>query len=44
MIDDLLVCSQGTLDGLVRAANLAITDWRDLRMQAASLSEKPGRA
>jgi hypothetical protein len=26
MIDDLLVCSQGTLDGLVRAANLAITD------------------
>jgi hypothetical protein len=40
VIDDLLVCSRGRLDELVRAAHLALTDWRDLRMMAADL--RPG--
>ena len=35
VIEDMLVCSHGRLDDLVRAAHLALTDWRDLRMQAA---------
>lgn len=39
VIEDLLVCSRGTLEGLVQAAQLAITDWRDLRMMAARVSE-----
>ena len=43
VIDDLLVCSQGTLTGLIAAAHLGLTDWRDLRMQAMSLSEQSGR-
>ena len=43
VIDDLLVCSQGTLTGLIAAAHLGLTDWRDLRMQAVSLSEQSGR-
>jgi hypothetical protein len=34
VIDDLLVCSHGRLDLLVRAAHLASIDWRDLRLQA----------
>jgi len=43
VIDDLLVCSQGTLTGLIAAAHLGLIDWRDLRMQAVSLSEQSGR-
>ena len=43
VMEDLLVCSEGTLEGLIRAANLGITDWRDLRMQAASVLEKRNR-
>ena len=34
IVDDMLVVSQGTLQGLVRAARLAVTDWRDLRVVA----------
>lgn len=34
VIEDILVCSDGRLDGLVRAAHLAVTDWRDLRVAA----------
>jgi hypothetical protein len=37
IIDDLLVCSEGRLDGLIRAAHVAVTDWRDLRMWADRL-------
>jgi hypothetical protein len=31
------VCAEGRLDRLVAAAHLAVTDWRDLRMQAAEI-------
>ena len=34
VIDDMLIVSDGTLDGLVAAAHLGITDWRDLRVAA----------
>lgn len=34
IIDDLFVLSEGQLDQLVRAARLAMTDWRDLRVAA----------
>ena len=34
IVDDMLVVSQGTLQGLVQAARLAVTDWRDLRVVA----------
>lgn len=37
VIDDLLVCSGGDLAGLVRAARLGTTDWRDLRMAADAI-------
>ena len=34
VIEDMLVVSGGTLDGLIAAAHLGITDWRDLRVAA----------
>ena len=34
VVDDMLVVSGGTLDGLIAAAHLGITDWRDLRAAA----------
>jgi hypothetical protein len=34
VIEDILVCSQGDLAGLVRAARLAVEDYRDLRLAA----------
>jgi len=34
VIDDMLLVSGGTLDGLIAAALLGITDWRDLRVAA----------
>jgi hypothetical protein len=37
VIDDVLVCSEGKLDLLIDAAQLAVTDWRDLRLQADAL-------
>jgi hypothetical protein len=36
IIDDLLLLSDGRLDGLVSAARLAVTDWRDLKLAAAA--------
>lgn len=37
VIDDVLLCSQGTLDGLVTAAHLAVIDRHDLSVWAESL-------
>lgn len=37
VIEDVLVCSQGTLEGLVAAAHLAVIDRRDLSVWATSL-------
>jgi hypothetical protein len=34
VIEDMLLLSGGRLDGLVRAARLALMDWRDLRVAA----------
>lgn len=42
MVDDILLVSAGTLDGLVRAARLAVRDWRDINLWAQRLrSEEP---
>ena len=40
VIEDLLVCSEGHLDRLIKAVHLAVTDWRDLRVAA---DERRGR-
>ena len=37
IVDEVLLCSRGTLGGLVEAARLAVLDRRDLHMWAASL-------
>jgi hypothetical protein len=37
VIDDVLVCSGGTLRGLVGAAHLAVEDRRDLSVLASEL-------
>jgi hypothetical protein len=37
VVDDVLRCSEGTLDGLVNAAHLAVIDRRDLAVWAQSL-------
>ena len=34
VIDDVLLCSGGTLEGLIDAAQLAVADFRDLRLRA----------
>jgi hypothetical protein len=34
LVDDLLLVSDGSIEGLVEAAHLALTDWRDLKMAA----------
>lgn len=39
VVDDLLVCSRGEIAGLVRAARVAVADWRDLRLWAQSERE-----
>ena len=36
-IDDILLCSGGDLATLIRAAKLAVEDWRDLSVWAAKL-------
>ena len=36
-IDDVLLLSGGSMDKLVSAARLAVTDWRDLKVAAAAL-------
>jgi hypothetical protein len=35
VVDDILACSGGTLDGLVDAAHLAVVDARDLALRAS---------
>lgn len=37
IVDDILLLSRGRLDGLVTAARLAVTDWRDLKLAAQEL-------
>ena len=34
IIDDMLLLSDGSVEGLIVAARLAVTDWRDLKMAA----------
>lgn len=34
VVDDVLTCSDGTIEGLVDSVWLAVTDWRDLRLAA----------
>src|SRR5439155_14233667 len=34
IIDDILLLSEGRIDGLIEAARLAVTDWRDVRLAA----------
>jgi len=34
VIEDILILGQGKLDRLLRAAHLAVVDWRDLRVAA----------
>jgi hypothetical protein len=43
VIDDVLLCSQGTLGGLIHAAHMAVNDQRDLSVWATDLREKTGR-
>jgi hypothetical protein len=42
VIDDLLVCAQGSIETLIRAVHLGITDWRDLRMWADGVRNESG--
>ena len=42
VVDDVLLCSGGTLDGFVAAAHLAVIDRRDLWMWAADIRRKAG--
>ena len=37
VVDDVLLCSEGTIEGLVEAAHLAVIDWRDIKLAAAEL-------
>ena len=34
IIDDMLLLSDGSVEGLIVAARLAVTDWRDLKVAA----------
>ena len=34
VIEDMLTVSRGTLEGLIQAALLGVTDWRDLKVAA----------
>jgi hypothetical protein len=36
LVDDMLLLSEGSIEGLVAAAYLALQDWRDLKMAAAA--------
>ena len=38
VMDDILLCSQGDIEKLIRAANSAVRDYRNLRLRAQSLS------
>jgi hypothetical protein len=37
VIDDILVCSEGSLDKMIRVVRLALADWRDLRLWAEDI-------
>ena len=37
VIEDILVCSEGSVEKMIGVVHLAITDWRDLRVWADSL-------
>ncbi len=43
IVDDVLILSAGELAGLIRSAHLAITDWRDLNMEAAAIRNQRHR-
>lgn len=43
IIDDVLLLSEGSLRLLIRWARLAITDWRDLRLQADQVRVRGSR-
>jgi hypothetical protein len=34
MIEDMLLLSEGRIEGLIQAARLGVTDWRDLKVAA----------
>ena len=40
VIDDMLVVSDGSLDQLIQAARLAVTDWRDLKLAADAVRNR----
>ncbi len=40
VIEDMITLSNGTIEGLIRSALLAVTDWRDLKA-AAEDARKP---
>ena len=42
VIDDVLLCSRGTIEGLISAAHLAVIDSRDLFVWAARIREEDG--
>jgi len=42
VVDDVLMCSEGTIEGLVDSVSGAVTDWRDLRV-AADAQRNPHR-
>lgn len=43
VIDDFLLCSGGTLGGLIHAAHLAVIDSRDLAVSASEIRGRTGR-
>lgn len=41
VIEDMLTLSAGTIGGLIQAALLAVTDWRDLKVAADEQRSRP---
>ncbi|MDH5282002.1 MAG: hypothetical protein OEW52_12805 [Thermoleophilia bacterium] len=40
VVENVLLCSGGTLDGLISAAHLAVIDWRDLSVRASDIRNR----
>ena len=40
VIEDMLLLSDGSIEGLLRAARLGVTDWRDLKVAAEELRNR----
>jgi len=40
IVDDVLLCSAGTLPGLIDAAHVAVVDWRDLVVWASKVRQR----